>query len=296
MLSPSLSIGAIGDSFPGKSPFLQGLWIYPIKSLDGLFLPSVSITSGGSLKNDRRWAIVDEQGQWVNGKREPRLHLIRCQYPGSDRETVDQVCLEAPGQGMAVFSLENDRSGLAQWFSDYLGQSVHLIENLDQGFPDDTLSPGPTIVTEATLSLVSQWLHLSLDNVRQRFRANLELGFEPNRMESAFWEDRLFGATGEERCFSIGAVHFVGVNPCARCVVPTRDPQTGAVYPQFVRQFTQYRRATLPPWVNLDRFENPYRLTVNTRIDPTSVGQTLTMGDSVTIGARVSTSSESLRD
>lgn len=301
MLFPPLSFGDSNAADPnahnspaGQSAFLRRVWIYPIKSLDALSLPWVSLTSGGSLKNDRRWAIVDDQGQWVNGKREPRIHQIRCQYPGGDRETLDSVHLEAPGQAAAVFSLENDRSGLAEWLSDYFGKSVHLIENLDQGFPDDTQSPGPTIVTEATLSCVSQWLELSLENVRQRFRANLELGFEPppfeappsepHPLEPAFWEDRLFGATGEVRSFSIGAVNFVGVNPCLRCVVPTRDPQTGTVYPQFVRQFTQYRRATLPAWVNPDRFENAYRLTVNTRIDPASVGHTLRIGDAVTIG------------
>ena len=52
------------------------------------------------------------------------------------------------------------------------------------------------------------------------------------------WEDQLFGE--EERSevrFRIGEVNFEGSNPCARCPVPPRDPQTGEIIPCFQKTF-----------------------------------------------------------
>ena len=273
---------------PAVQPVLSQIWIYPIKSLDPLCRSQVNITTGGTLQDDRRWAIRDQQGRWINAKREPRIHLIRCQFHLDGAKGADQIThatLAAPGQTTERFSLLDDRPQLEEWLSDYFGQSVQLVEDQNQGFPDDTHSPGPTIVTEATLVAVSEWLGLSVENVRQRFRANLELTLDPtpDHPDLAFWEDCLFGSPLEKWAFSLGEVDFQGVNPCLRCVVPTRDPQTGTVYPQFVRQFSQKRRATLPPWVNPDRFENPYRLTVNTRISPTSRGKTLHLGNMLSL-------------
>src|SRR5205085_3132039 len=102
---------------------------------------------------------------------------------------------------------------------------------------------------------------LTLDQVRLRFRANLEIGdVEP------FWEDRLFGAAGAVQPFRIGPVLLGGTNPCQRCVVPSRDPATGEIWPEFARQFAQQRAALLPAWSRRDRFDHFYRLTVNTRL------------------------------
>jgi len=109
-----------------------------------------------------------------------------------------------------------------------------------------------------------------------RFRANLEIAdSEP------FWEDRLFGeAEGVARAFRIGNVLLAGTNPCQRCVVPTRDPATGAVWPEFAKIFAVTRSAQLPQWAPRLRFDHFYRLTVNTR-PLGSAGGTLHVGDEI---------------
>lgn len=96
----------------------------------------------------------------------------------------------------------------------------------------------------------------------------------------AFWEDRLFAAeeTSTVR-FRIGEVHFEGSNPCARCPVPSRDPLTGEVNPEFTRAFTQMRRTSLPAWTPETRFDHYYRLATNTRVASSEAGKLLRVGD-----------------
>jgi len=92
------------------------------------------------------------------------------------------------------------------------------------GLPDDRAAPGPTVVSRATLETVASWFDEIADatEMRRRLRPNLVLDDCP-----AFWEDRLFADHGEAVRVSIGATELFGVNPCQRCVVPSRDPDTG---------------------------------------------------------------------
>ncbi|MGL6339363.1 MAG: MOSC domain-containing protein, partial [Waterburya sp.] len=83
--------------------------------------------------------------------------------------------------------------------------------------------------------------------------------------------------------FSIGEVEFMGVNPCQRCVVITRDPQTGEPYPQFQKIFITQRKQNLPEWTERSRFNHFYRLAVNTRLAPTEAGKVIKIGDLVKI-------------
>ena len=61
-------------------PVLAQIVIYPIKSLDGKVVSQSQISSGGALSFDRRWAIVDANGQIVNAKRTAKIHQIRSRF------------------------------------------------------------------------------------------------------------------------------------------------------------------------------------------------------------------------
>jgi len=118
---------------------------------------------------------------------------------------------------------------------------------------------------------------MTIDQARLRFRATLKIDDVP-----ALWEDRLFGE--EERsavCICIGEVNFEGSNPCARCAVPPRDPQTGEIIPGFQKRLSNFRRANIPSWTAEARFAHYYRLAVNTRVAPTETGKRLRVGDPV---------------
>jgi uncharacterized protein len=257
---------------------LQHILIFPIKSLDGVTVCQAEIAAGGALVGDREFAIVDQAGVWVNGKRTPKIHQVRSQFDLAQR----RVTLSAPGVPGATFDLEGDRTELHAWLSDFFGFKVTLQQDLTTGFPDDPESPGPTIISISTLDTVAAWFpNLDIGEARARFRTNLEFGEVP-----AFWEDGLYSATAP-LSFQIGAVHLQGVNPCQRCPVPTRSSITGEPWAQFQKTFVRQRQATLPDWAAAQRFNHFYRLAVNTRIAPTEVGKVLRVGDALIGGPSI---------
>jgi uncharacterized protein YcbX len=254
---------------------LGHIQIFPIKALDGVVVQEARITAGGILENDRVYAIMDKEGKYVNGKRTARVHDLRCTFDGNIRE----VRLWQNGHANAVqFSLD-DLARINAWMSDFFGLPVALRHEARSGFPDDREAFGPTIVSDASLRAVQSWYPgLSFETVRRRFRANLEL-----TAAETFEEDRLYGAPGERKPFQICSVRFFGHNPCQRCVVPTRDPETGHPVPEFQKTFMRLRKALLPQWANPERFNHFYRFAVNTSIPETEAGKVLRVGDPVTL-------------
>ncbi len=269
-------------------PTLAQMMIYPIKSLDGIEVTRAQISAGGTLLSDRRWAIVDDDGKIVNAKRTAKIHQLSCRFNFSDLATESaqpqsiSIYTSLQGRGSAndnrvphTFSLATERPQLAKWLSDFFGFSVSLIEDSVRGFPDDLAAYGPTIVSTATLETICTWFPaLNLAEVRRRFRTNLEISGVP-----AFWEDRLFAAPGEVVNFQLGEIRFYGINPCQRCIVPTRNSLTGDILPKFQQVFTRQRQQTLPSEVNAARFDHFYRLAVNTQIPVSEVGKFLNIGN-----------------
>jgi uncharacterized protein YcbX len=249
---------------------LGRITIFPIKSLDGVAVETVRITRGGILENDRIYGIYDTEGKVVNGKRTPRVHELRCEF----NPKITEVRLWHGDGSPVQFSLD-DRDPIGKWLGDFFNFPVVLQYEPDKGFPDDRTASGPTIVSKSSLHTVQGWFpELTLESVRRRFRANLELtDCEP------FGEDRLFSAPEELRLFKVGPVQFFGHNPCQRCVVPTRDPDTALVVADFQKKFMQLRKEQLPDWANLQRFNHFYRFAVNTSVPPTEAGKPLRVGD-----------------
>ncbi|MCG6158351.1 MOSC domain-containing protein [Rubinisphaera margarita] len=249
--------------------------LYPIKSLPGLHVSAARILPVGSLENDRRWALIDESGKIINAKRYGRLQQIRCEF-AEDLSSVSMSDLIGDGTSDS-FVIPDDLGRLGAWFSDLLGQYVRIAENPEGGFPDDSEAHGPTIISHETLLKLSEWFpQVTIESLRLRFRANLELD-----TPAPFWEDQLYGPPGEPREFQIGDIRLLGVNPCQRCVVPSRDPQTAEPYPQFQKLFAQRRRESLPTGIATEHFNHYYRLAVNTRLASGQTDGVLCEGDSV---------------
>jgi uncharacterized protein len=258
-------------------PQLSRILLYPIKSLDGVSVTEATLLKGGALQGDREFALVDAHNQIINAKRTAQIHRLRSDYDLSKR----LVHLAIQGEAGAItFHLDRQRATLESWLSDFFEQPVRLIQNQATGFPDDLDSTGPTIVSEASLKTVASWYpSLEVETIRRRFRTNLELdATEP------FWEDRLFGEPNVPIGFQIGDVWFQGINPCQRCPVPTRDPDSGEVYPGFQKTFVAKRKETLPEGVSRSRFNHFYRLTVNTQVPSTEAGKVLQIGDAIDLG------------
>ena len=73
------------------------------------------------------------------------------------------------------------------------------------------------------------------------------------------------------------------MSPRARCVVPTRNPETGEVLHAFPKTFVNHRAASLPTWSKLDEYDHYYYLTVDCYIPASEVGKWIRLGDEVKI-------------
>jgi uncharacterized protein YcbX len=266
-------------------PYLAKILIYPVKSLDGVEVAQAEVLSSGALKCDREFALVDEQGNFVNGKRYPKIHLLRADYAspfGASQFNISNrtISLQIPNQDLPqVFHLDTEKQAIAAILSNFFGFSLTVVQNPLMGFPDDTDSPGPTVISTATLTEVASWFPgVSVDEMRRRIRANIEIAGVP-----AFWEDQLFSEPGKFVSFRVGDVRFFGVNPCQRCIVPTRHPGSATAYTNFQKIFIKRRQATLPAWVNSSHFNHFYRLSVNTRLSMSESRKFLQIGDEIEI-------------
>jgi uncharacterized protein len=255
-------------------PYLSRITVYPIKSLDGVDITQGEITTGGALKHDRRFAIFDFLGRYINGKNNAAIHQVRSTF---DLEADMITLTHSDSLESTSFNLNQDIPALTTWLSAYFKTPTQLRENLTHGFPDDSKASGPTVVSQASLDSVSSWFPgLDSPEIAKRMRANLEI-----TDAAAFWEDCLFGAKDAPREFAIGDVKFLGTNPCSRCIVPTRDSQTGKAYSQFQKVFSQQRRETLAEGVERSPFNHFYRFTVNTIIPASESGKVLHLGDEI---------------
>ncbi|MBD1998613.1 MOSC N-terminal beta barrel domain-containing protein [Leptolyngbya sp. FACHB-541] len=262
-------------------PYLKHITIFPIKSLDGLEMTQATFLKGGAIAHDREFAIVDQHGEFVNGKRTDKIHRLRSVFDLPARMVTMTNQDSAQSQ---KFHLDDERQALSAWLSDFFGYTVELKQDLHMGFPDDPDASGPTVVSTATLEAITSWFpELSLEEVRRRFRTNLEIDDVP-----AFWEDQLFGEAGQLVPFQIGDVVLNGSNPCQRCVVPTRDSLKGDRYPNFQKTFITKRQGTLPEWAVPQRFNHFFKLTVNTRVAASEAGKTIKLGDEVKLSSTFS--------
>jgi uncharacterized protein YcbX len=263
-------------------PKVSRILIYPVKALPGVDVLQATLTASGAFAHDREYALFDPASNFVNGKRNSRIHRLDASCAIEDDTVLVTI---RSGAHTETFTLgegaerQQGRTALEACLTRHFGEPMHIGRNTDGGFPDDSDNPGPTLIAKASLAEVASWYPgQTLHDMRRRFRVNIEVADCP-----AFWEDQLYGDPGVDVAFRIGEVSLLGTNPCRRCVVPTRDPSSGDEMPGFQRTFVQQRRATLPLWAKRSRFDFYYRLSINTRANGDSAGKVIQVGDEIEI-------------
>lgn len=261
-------------------PTLSHIAVHPVKALDPVARDRVAVTPIGGLAGDRAFAIVDEAGDYVNGKRTQAVHRLRSNVDLEERTVELAVGDDAAEQ----FHLDRDREAIEAWLGEYLGLAVRLEERTGGALTDravygDSSKTGPTLVSAETLRTAASWYDdIDATGMRLRLRPNLVVAGVP-----AFWEDRLLATHSHVR---IGGVRLEGVEPVPRCVVPVRDPHTGEETEKFRERFVEQRKATLPPWLDADSLDgNFFSMTVGTRIPEADRDGTLAVGDDVELVA-----------
>ncbi|HXY06864.1 MAG TPA: MOSC N-terminal beta barrel domain-containing protein [Terriglobales bacterium] len=297
-LNPQLADPCLGtDASPAKLSVMTGateaclanIRLHPIKSLDPISVPEARVGPSGGLEHDRAWALYTVDNRWVNGKRTPLVLRIRAAFAPD----LSRVTLSAPNDSRRIpvrdFAFPDGTENAAEWFSVYFEQKI-LVRHSRNGFPDDAIANGPTIVSTATLRALCDWFpEIDIEEARRRFRTTLEIEAVDGPPGSSyrmppFWEDRLFGPAKTYAVrFRIADVNFEGSNPCARCSVPSRDSYTGMDINGFQRRFSDLRRDTLPAWATQAHFDHFYRLAVNTRVARSESGKKLRVGDPIVL-------------
>jgi len=230
------------------------LYIYPIKSLGAISLQQSKIDRFG-LEYDRRWMLVDEEGQFVTQRRHSEL----CFFDVSTFEDGFRITnrkhaqfeLELPlnkvsGQEKQVtvwsdtVSAELVDPQIDELFSQVLGQAVSLVKMPADGKRqvDRRYAPTGTVtafsdgfpllmIGQSSLDHLNSKLQLPIDMLR--FRPNIVfVGGEPHQ------EDMF-------QTFQIGETRFKAVKPCSRCVVTTIDPESALRSPEPLRTLSKYR-------------------------------------------------------
>jgi uncharacterized protein len=217
---------------------VTALYRYPVKSLRGTSLQASRVERLG-LAGDRRWMVVDAAGKFQT----IREHPVMTQIEATARDDGSLV-LSHPAHGSVVVAVPIATSNklvrvwrddveavpsdaaAGQFLSKILGLSAELVYLANPGArpvdptfgqPGDAtgFADGFPVLLTSTMSLNDLNSRLPVKAEMRRFRPNIVIsGARP-------WTEDTW------RTIRIGAVTFRVVKPCARCVVTTRDPDTG---------------------------------------------------------------------
>ena len=218
--------------------YIASLHRYPIKGCRGHSLDRVDLDHLG-MRDDRRLMLVNAGGRFLSQRELPALATIAPQLEG-DTLTVEcgnstplRLALHAGGAAREVTIwgsrtiAEDQGDAAAAWFSNVLHTPVRLVRwgaASERGI-DPTYSPrsdAQTAFTDGYPVLVT--LEASLADLNARLAAPIPMDrFRPNIVVSGgnAWDEDQWGA------LRVGGMTFDAVKPCARCVVPSTDQQSG---------------------------------------------------------------------
>lgn len=235
-------------------PEIAELWIYPIKSCAGISVSTMTIDELGPLW-DRRWMLVDENGNFLTQRQFPKMAAIRTSI------TERALTVQFTDQSSMVLNLGemeaweklqvkvwNDKviarncgKEAAECFSSFLKKRVGLVF-LSQGEPRVRQKTSEFKMGFAD-SMPFLVINLdSLDEINKRgqmhipgsrFRANILLKNLP-----AFSEDLW-------QKIQLGEIPFSHPEACGRCMITTIDQSTGVkINDEPLKQLKQLR---IPP-------------------------------------------------
>ena len=258
------------------NPTISKIRIYPIKSLGHIELKDAEISTF-SLMNDREFAMLDEDGGFVNGKRNWKVNLLKTEY---DINQSLVIFSQKKGAEKKQFELRSGNAELDHYLSEFFGTKLKLIENKKGQLMDIPKASSVTIISDASLQSLQQDLAThSLESIRLRFRSNIELsGVDP------YWEEALYHEPGYGTRFELGDVTMIGISPRARCNVPPQDPVTGENDDDFVKNMIASRKKhELSAAKVLMYGKTPYFLAVNVFIPESETGKTIKLGEELKI-------------
>jgi uncharacterized protein YcbX len=227
-----------------NQPMLNGLYVYPVKSMKGIALDKAVLTPKG-LQHDRIWMVVRPDGRFVTQRGLPRLALV------NTRLDADAVVLSMEGHGSVTLPFDggggtavatkvwgdecravDEGPHVARWLTDTLEseQKLRIVrmapgfrrpQNQPERFGKDTTThfadSAPFLVAnQASLNELNRELQAQGHETvpMDRFRPNIVVdGLEP------FAEHHIASLSG-------AGWRLAMADACERCLVTTIDQQT----------------------------------------------------------------------
>ena len=197
---------------------------WPVKSLGGEAVDALRIDRRGA-GGDRAHALIASR----NGDRlpltvrqAPRMLAWRAAYPGVPGAALDPDDPPLPlVTGPDGREFRWDDPELAGALGDDLGREVTLRRDLAL-MPD--LQDSLLVTVEASRRTLGEELGVELD--LRRFRPNIHVALDAAAFAEARWEGRRL---------RVGEAELELLHPCERCVIPTRNPDTHAKWPELLK-------------------------------------------------------------
>lgn len=200
---------------------VSALWRWPVKSMAGERAPILALDRRSGARGDRAHALWYEhkgRRRTLTAEEAPRLLAWAGSYGDADPGDVPEATVTAPGGDRFAWS----DPALAGRLASDLGCAVELRRHPTG---QQYLKASLLVTVEASRRALEAELGEPLD-VR-RFRPNLHLDLDAAPYVEEGWEGSRLELGG-------GAV-LRFIEPCERCVVPTRDPDTQARWPALAR-------------------------------------------------------------
>jgi uncharacterized protein len=227
------------------------LWIYPIKSCQGIPLKTAEVTPKGFLW-DREMMIISHKGKFLTQRQFPQLAKVQIKLSDNSLtlsvsdDSLQSLTFTPSLQGEEVeVEIWSDRTTaidqgdlVAQWFHRVLeldsSKQCRLVRQSDQyerkvnsifavtkqdivsfadGYP--CLLTTTASLAELNRRIMDTYQDSTLTVSMDRFRSNIVA-----ETENPFEEDNW-------KTIKIGKLQFAVVKPCSRCIIPTINQQTG---------------------------------------------------------------------
>lgn len=236
---------------------ISQLYIYPVKSLGGIAVNTAVVTDRG-LENDRRFMLVDANGQFITQRERPSMALLRTAiqalelivwHKDNSSQPLRLPLAPEPSPSLITVKVWDDyceaqyvSDEADKWFSEKLNSPCRLLY-----MPESTkrmVDPVYALSNDITgfsdgypVLLAGQ---SSLDDLNGRMSDALPMDrFRPNIVMAGgqpFQEDSM-------EQFNVNGINFYGVKLCGRCVVTTTDQETGVIGKEPLKTLATYRMA-----------------------------------------------------
>ena len=255
---------------------LDGIHLHPVKSTAVRPVLHGEVEPWG-LRGDRRWMVVDDEGECVTAREERRLLRITADTTDTDPSMraglrlsapgFDDLCVDEPHGPAVPVTVHGRGDGLegtvaadaaGAWVAEVVGRSdlrlVHVVRprplSRTHARPGEATAFADaypvTLASRASLERLREWVTETAAErgeaerspmVIERFRPNLVLDGDLEPFEEDHW-----------RRVQVGPVEFRVVKPVDRCVLTTVDPVTLDGGHEPIRTLAKHRRWEGATW------------------------------------------------